>query len=157
PRGDRLSYQQWLEGNVPLTIVFEILSPGNNYIEMDDKLLFYEDYGVEEYYVYDPDKNRLKVYLRRGDTLVRQRKVDGFISPRLGIRFELSGKEMVVNGPNGQRFITFEEVEAARQQAERQAEQARQQVEQAQQRVVRLAELSRKARRQQATAEELAE
>src|SRR5262245_33400981 len=29
PRGDRRSYKQWEEGDVPVTVVFEILSPSN--------------------------------------------------------------------------------------------------------------------------------
>src|SRR5262249_50347025 len=56
PKGDRGSYKQWEEGGVPLTVVFEILSPGNTWTEMDDKYAFYEEHGVEEYYVYDPDR-----------------------------------------------------------------------------------------------------
>src|SRR5262249_19432258 len=54
-RGDRGSYRQWEEENVPLTVAFEVLSPGNTAKEMADKLAFYDEYGVEEYYVYDPD------------------------------------------------------------------------------------------------------
>jgi len=53
PKGDRSSYLQWEEDDVPLTVVFEILSPNNTYKEMIDKFLFYEEHGVEEYYVYD--------------------------------------------------------------------------------------------------------
>ncbi len=143
PRGDRGSYQQWHEGDVPVTVVFEVLSPSNTHMEMDDKQEFYEEHGVEEYYVYDPETNRLKVFVRKGDVLRRVRKLNEFTSPRLGIRFDLSGPEMVVLGPDGQRFLTFEELAAARSQAERRA--------------ARLAELSRKARRGQATADELQE
>ena len=143
PKGHRGSYQQWKEAHISMTVVFEILSPKNTHIEMVEKLLFYEDHGVEEYYIYDPETNRLLIYLRRGTTLVRFRVVEGFASPRLGIRFDFSGPEMVVLGPNGKRFLTFEELMAER--------------DQAQQRAIRLAELSRKARRQQASAEELAE
>src|SRR5437763_15979435 len=33
PKGDRSSYQQWLEGGVPMTVVFEVLSPGNDSFE----------------------------------------------------------------------------------------------------------------------------
>src|SRR5262245_17681242 len=29
PKGDRGSYKQWEENNVPLTVVFEVLSPSN--------------------------------------------------------------------------------------------------------------------------------
>jgi Uma2 family endonuclease len=164
PKGKRGSYQQWNEGDVPLTVVFEILSPGNTYQEMCDKFDFYEEYGVEEYYIYDPQRNRLQVYLRKGDTLLRQRRVDGFVSPRLGVRFGFSGPEMAVFYPDGRPFLTFEELEAARAQAERRADQAEQlaeqaerRAEQAERRAARLGELSRKARRGLASAEELQE
>jgi Uma2 family endonuclease len=164
PKGDRGSYRQWEEGQVPVTVAFEVLSPKNTVMEMARKFAFYEDHGVEEYYIYDPDSNLLQAFVRRGDVLVRVRQLDGFASPRLGIRFDLSGPEMVVLYPDGRRFLTFEEVEDARAQAElratqavQQAEQARLQAERAEQRLARIVQLSRKARRQQASAEELAE
>ncbi len=150
PKGHRSSYNQWEEGGVPLTVVFEILSPGNTVMEMDDTQAFYEDYGAEEYYLYDPDKNVLKVYLRQGSVLRRVRPAHGFISPRLGIRFDLSGPQMTVFRPDGGPFLTFEELDAARRQAEQRANQA-------EQRAARLVELGRKARRGQASPEELAE
>ena len=56
PKGDRGSYQQWKEDNIPPQVVFEILSPGNTVKEMVKKYKFYEHYGVEEYYLYDPAK-----------------------------------------------------------------------------------------------------
>jgi len=37
-------------------VVFEVLSPSNTQQEMADKRAFYEEHGVEEYYVYDPDR-----------------------------------------------------------------------------------------------------
>ena len=122
PKGDRGSYMQWLEAGVPLTVVFEILSPGNTAEEMIDKHAFYEDHGVEEYYVYDPDTNHLSIFVRKGDVLRRVRPVAGFASPRLGIRFDLSGPEMVVFGPDGQRFLTFEELEDERQRERQRAD-----------------------------------
>ena len=99
------------------------------------------------------------------------RKVDGFVSPRLGIRFDLSGPEMVVFTPSGRRFLTFEELEeerlrleaaskqleADRDEERRQRLVAEERADLAQQHVARLAELSRKARSQQATPEELEE
>src|SRR2546429_1900954 len=33
PKGDRPSYRQWEEGNIPLTVVFEVLSPSNTIFE----------------------------------------------------------------------------------------------------------------------------
>jgi Uma2 family endonuclease len=157
PKGDRGSYKQWEEGGVPMTVVFEVLSPGNTYREMADKFAFYEEHGVEEYYVYDPDSNHLQVYLHRGDVLARVRNLANFVSPRLGIRFDLSGPEMVVYRPDGQPFLTFEQLRAEYERERQQAEQARERAEQAERRAARLAELSRKALRQQATPEELQE
>ena len=121
PKGERGSYKQWEEGGVPVTVAFEVLSPGNTVSEMADKFAFYDDHGVEEYYLYDPPNNRLHIFLRRGEVLVRVRKTDGFVSPRLGVRFDLSGPEMVVFYPNGRRFLTFEELDAERIQAEQRA------------------------------------
>ena len=63
PKGDRGSYKQWEENNIAPQVVFEILSPSNTKKEMLKKLLFYNNYGVEEYYIYDPDKNELSVFL----------------------------------------------------------------------------------------------
>lgn len=142
PKGKRGSYMQWLEGNVPITVAFEILSPSNTVEEMIDKHAFYEDHGVEEYYVYNPETNRLHVYLRKGELLLRRRFATEFVSPQLGIRFDLTGSELTVYRPDGQRFLSPEEQDAARVQAE--------------QRTRRLAELSRKARLGQASPEELA-
>jgi Uma2 family endonuclease len=161
PKGDRGCYKQWEEGDVPLTVVFEVVSPGNTYVEMDDKRLFYEEHGVEEYYVYDPDHNHLAVYQRQGTVLRRVRPAHNFASPRLGIRFDLSGPEMVVYGPDAARFLTFEELYEARESerlaSQERAEKAEQQADQVRQRLRRLQELSRKARQQQASAEELRE
>src|SRR5262249_39275420 len=126
PKGHRGSYKQWEEDNVPITVAFEILSPNNKFQEMDDKLDFYEEYGVAEYYVYDPETNRLKVWVRRGEVFRRVRPVDGFISPRLGIRFDLSGAEMVVYRPDGRKFLSFEEIEAERVAAAQRADAAEQ-------------------------------
>src|SRR5262249_10159290 len=38
PKGDRGSYRQWEEDNIPVTVAFEVLSPSNDYQEMIDKL-----------------------------------------------------------------------------------------------------------------------
>ncbi len=52
PKGRRGSYKQWQEDNIAPQVVFEILSPSNSLEEMERKLLFYQRYGVEEYYLY---------------------------------------------------------------------------------------------------------
>jgi Uma2 family endonuclease len=64
PKGDRGSYQQWEEGGVAPQVVFEIPSPGNRLKEMHRKLMFYQTYGVQEYYIYDPDDYELMGWQR---------------------------------------------------------------------------------------------
>ena len=54
PKGHRGSYQQWKEDNITPQVVFEVRSPGNRQTEMDEKVVFYDHYGVEEYYLYGP-------------------------------------------------------------------------------------------------------
>jgi Uma2 family endonuclease len=122
PKGHRSSYKQWEEGNVPMTVVFEVLSPGNTQQEMADKQAFYDEYGVEEYYLYDPDANRLQVFLRHGEVLRRERMVQDHVSPRLGIRFDLSTPEMTVYVPDGTPCRSFQDVADAEKHARQQAE-----------------------------------
>ncbi|MGB0564396.1 MAG: Uma2 family endonuclease, partial [Spirulinaceae cyanobacterium] len=55
PKGHRGSYQQWKEEHIAPQVVFEILSPGNTIAEMAKKLAFYQRFGVEEYYLYNPE------------------------------------------------------------------------------------------------------
>jgi Uma2 family endonuclease len=64
PKGDRGSYRQWQEENVTPQVVFEILSPGNRLKEMLEKLKFYDRFGVEEYYIYNPDNQELTGLVR---------------------------------------------------------------------------------------------
>ena len=134
PKGDRGSYQQWKEDNITPQVVFEILSPGNTTKEMANKYKFYQSYGVEEYYLYDPDRNKLLVWLRSGNELEAIEQVAGWVSPRLSIRFELSESELKIYRPDGQLFLSYLEVEQQRQQAKERAEQAEERAEQAQKR-----------------------
>jgi Uma2 family endonuclease len=150
PKGDRSSYKQWLEGDIPLTVVFEILSPANTREEMEAKFLFYDEHGVEEYYVYDPETNKLDIRVRGWQTLYRVDDLENFASPRLGIRFEMTEPEMTVYRFNGLRFRQLEE-ETQR------ADAADERADAAETRTTRLAELGRKARRGQSTPEEVAE
>ncbi len=110
PKGYRGSYRQWDEGGIAPQVVFEILSPGNRASAMMQKLKFYEQYGVEEYYIYDPDEIALSGCRRIGNELVAIEQMNGWTSPRLGIRFDLSGSVLVIYRPDGQPFLTFNEV-----------------------------------------------
>ena len=110
PKGDRGSYLQWKEGGIAPQVVFEVLSPGNTASEMRGKLQFYDRFGVEEYYLYDPDRGRLAGWLRKGTALRPIEQMQGWVSPRLGVQFELDGTELVMRHPDGTRFETFVEL-----------------------------------------------
>ncbi len=118
PKGHRGSYLQWIEDNIPPQVVFEILSPGNTLKEMAQKLRFYDRYGVEEYYLYDPDKNDLTGWLRSESGLEVIDNIAGWVSPRLGVRFELTEDELQIYRPDGQRFTTYVELARRTEQAE---------------------------------------
>ena len=149
PKGHRLSYLQWEEGGIPPQVVFEVLSPGNRFGEMMRKFEFYRRYGVEEYYVYDPDPQRLDLsgFLRRGDDLVEIPSMNGHVSPRLRVRFEMTDEGLRILRPDGQPFLTYEEAGRREEQHRRLAEQEQQRAEQERQRAERAvaeAELLRK-------------
>ncbi len=112
PKGKRKSYLQWKEDNIPPQVVFEILSESNKKEEMQQKLEFYQEYGVEEYYIYDPETYVLEGLMRRGNQLVPLAQVNGWVSPRLGIKFETEGGELGIYHPNGKRFLTPLELNA---------------------------------------------
>ncbi len=106
PKGDRGSYQQWVEGNIAPQVVFEILSPGNTLKEMTKKLHFYERYGVEEYYIYDPDRHELTGLERIEDKLELIEGIEAWTSPRLGIRFDWTPESLKVFYPDGKPFLS---------------------------------------------------
>ena len=110
PKGDRGSYQQWKEGGIVPQVVFEILSPGNRPGEMLRKLNFYQRYGVEEYYIYDPDSHQLTGLQRLGQSLQLIGEMAGWVSPRLEIRFQLTEEALEIYRPDGEKFLTFVEL-----------------------------------------------
>lgn len=133
PKGYLVSYQQWLEDNIPPQVVFEIWSPGNRPSKMAKKFEFYERYGVEEYYLYKPDIVDLTGWQRRNSRLELIDQMAGWVSPRLGVRFELSESELQIYRPDGERFLTYLELDRQRQQERQRAQQAEQRAEQAEQ------------------------
>lgn len=114
PKGERRSYRQWEEDGIASQVVFEVLSPGNRLPEMIRKFRFYEHYGVEEYYVYDPDEGELDGWLRDGEALQEIPEMLGWVSPRLGVRFELEGLDLRLTGPDGRPFATYTELAVQR-------------------------------------------
>ncbi|NBC46713.1 MAG: Uma2 family endonuclease [Gammaproteobacteria bacterium] len=182
PKGRRGSYRQWEEDDIAPQVVFEILSPSNSAAEMSSKLDFYDRYGVEEYYVYDPDRHSLSIWMRQaGDQstsaveqtstvesthepasgsqdsrprLTRQSHIHGWTSPLLGVRFALTPETLLLYYPNGQPFLTS--VELARR-AEEAATRAEQESMRAEQAAMRAEQEAMRADAEHTRAERLAE
>jgi Uma2 family endonuclease len=104
-KGYRGSFRQWEEAGIAPQVVFEVLSSGNRLAEMTAKFEFYDRYGVEEYYLYDPDRVDFTGWVRVAGRLQGISEIAGWVSPRLGIRFEL-GDELQIYTPTGELFLS---------------------------------------------------
>jgi Uma2 family endonuclease len=133
PKRHRRSYQQWNEDGVAPQVVFEVLSPRNRFEEMRQKFEFYQRYGVQEYYIYNPDSNEWEGYSRDGDRLRPISDMGPWVSPRLGLRFDVRASEMRVLRPDGEPFKTYRELALLRreEEARRKEEEARRKEEEA--------------------------
>lgn len=141
PKGKRLSYKQWEEDGVAPQVIFEILSPSNTRREMDAKLLFFHTHGVEEYYIYDTERNDFNGFVRDEFGLSSIEESDSdWVSPLLNIRFDMSGDELQLFRPDGTPFLSFQEVVAKVESAEERAESAEERAESAEEKAARLAE-----------------
>ena len=109
PKGHRGSYRVWEEGHIFPQVIFEVLSPSNTVSQMNKKRQFYRRWGAEEYYVIDPYEGWVEVWIREGKRFIEVVKVEGFVSPRLGIRFVKTDLELEVFGHSG-RFLSFVEL-----------------------------------------------
>jgi Uma2 family endonuclease len=129
PKGRRGSYRQWNEENIPPQVVFEILSPSNTQAEMARKLEFYDTYGVEEYYLYNPMRCRLQGWQRQGENLVEIIPINDWTSPRLGMGFVWDESSLELYRPDGERFLTTVELESQLRQEKQRAELEKQRAE----------------------------
>ncbi|MEG4839130.1 Uma2 family endonuclease [Microcoleus sp. B9-D4] len=156
PKGDRGSYRQWEEYHIPPQVVFEILSPGNPAGKMGQKLLFYQRYGVQEYYIYDPDDIELSGFVRNEDWLEPISEMNGWVSPLLGIRFQLTENTLEIYRPDGRRFLTSVEMDQLREQERQEKELAQAQAQQERQRAEEaIAQLEQERQRYQALLQQI--
>jgi Uma2 family endonuclease len=112
-----MSYKQWEEDNIGPQVVFEILSQSNKTMQgklkMQEKFEFYQRYGVEEYYIYDPLALTLEVWLRAEEVLKRvsSSALTSWVSPRMGIRMEWQpGQVWQLFDLQGKPFMSFLEL-----------------------------------------------
>ncbi len=112
PAGPRGSYKVWREGNQFPQVTIEVLSPSNTASEMVKKRGFYERHGVVEYYLIDPDRLTLSIWVRRGRELEEVDEPIGYISPLTGMQFLRDDHdELIVFGPDGKQFFTLNDAE----------------------------------------------
>ncbi len=150
PKGDRPSYIQFQEDNIAPQVTFEIRSHNDRQAKMYKKLAFYNRYGVEEYYLYDPENNDLSGWQRIEGNLEVIEPMEGWISPRLGVRFELGEDGLEIYRLDGQRFLSYAELEEQgelnRQRAEQESQRAEQESQRAEAAVQRAERLAAKMR-----------
>lgn len=123
PKGDRGSYKQWGEDGVAPQVVFEIWSPSNTKEDKAEKFAFYDYFGVEEYYTYDPDAKAMAGWLRQGERLGLIPEMNEWKSPRLGVTFRRVESEWNLYHPNGEPFEDYVDLYTDRE-AERAAKEA---------------------------------
>ena len=64
----------FLEG--PADLVVEIISPGSRAVDRGEKLFEYEQGGVSEYWLIDPQRRQAEFYQRREDGIYRPATLD---------------------------------------------------------------------------------
>jgi hypothetical protein len=131
PKGHRGAYLQFMEDNIAPQVVFEVVSPGNTPMEWGYKFNFYNQYGVQEYYIYDPETGEWEGSIRRGDHLEPIENMEGWVSPLLGIRFahgEGSKIKIKLYRPDGTLFISYVDLEYLARREQRRAERLAQQL-----------------------------
>jgi Uma2 family endonuclease len=119
PKGTRYSYLQWREDHIAPQVVWEIRSPANSDAEMQNKQALYKQYGVLEYYEYHPSTYAVRAFTRPNAQVpfVPVSRIQGFVSPVLGIRFDREPTgELVLFDRQGRRLVGI--AEAIRQRAE---------------------------------------
>ncbi|MEG4319609.1 MULTISPECIES: Uma2 family endonuclease [unclassified Microcoleus] len=161
PKGERRSYIQFREDNIAPQVVFEIRSHNDSNTKMNKKLSFYNRYGIEEYYLYDPEKNELEGWQRIEGSLEPIEPMQGWISPRLGVRFELPESGLEIYRPDGERFLSYSEINAERllerQRAEQEFQRAEQEFQRAEQEFQRAEQEAQRAEQEAQRAEQEAQ
>jgi len=138
-KGHRGSYAVSEEDGIFPQVIFEVWSPRNRQREMELKREFYEKYGAEEYYIVYPEfPAHIDGWRRENDKLIHIEEINGFISPRLKIRFELKRGKISIYRPDGERFLSFVELRAMADEKHARAAAEKQRAESAEERAAKL-------------------
>ncbi len=122
PKSQRESYKQWEEDDVAPQVTIEVRSHSNTPANLAATFAFYEEYGVEEYYLYDPRVETIEGWRRVGRRLQPIESLDGWESPRLRIRIERKDGKVRFLHPSGEPFGDVVETKAAGREAQARAD-----------------------------------
>ena len=117
PNHERSSYQIWKENIFP-QVIFEIASDKTWENDVGKKYKDYETFGVEEYYILDPEFAYLPApmlaFHRQGKRLLSvQVTEEKVFSPRLGLEIVRTKNNFRLFNPQTNKFLlTLEELEA---------------------------------------------
>jgi Putative restriction endonuclease len=117
-----------------------VLSPGNRFGELNRKLAFYDRFGVEEYYLINPDRIWIEGWRRTADGLREIPELNGWVSSRCGFRFVLSEYDLLILSPDGHPFESYVEIVRRAEEERRRAEEERRRANEERRRADRLAE-----------------
>lgn len=133
----RRSYRMWLEGNTLPAAIFEMSSRKTIEKDLGVKFKLYEQLGVHEYFMFDPDRRVLRPPLQ-GYRLVDGRykpipSIDETLESDLGFRLRIEGQILRLSDVrNGQPVLFPSEVaEVERERVEQERERAEQEHERA--------------------------
>lgn len=60
-------------------LIVEILSPSTSYLDFDEKKLIYEKYGVQEYFIVEPNSKAVTCFLLKNKEYEEQKSTKGII------------------------------------------------------------------------------
>jgi Uma2 family endonuclease len=135
PSGLRKTFMLWEEGVAPCFIV-EVTSGSTRDEDVRKKKILYEQLGVEEYFLHDPEGDYLSPQLQ-GFRLFNDRyttirpKPDGSLESRTtGLTLRVEGTNLrLIDTATGERLLWVAEVDLARQAAEERAQAAEERAE----------------------------
>jgi len=135
PGGLRKTFKLWEEG-VPPCFIIEVTSGSTRDEDVRKKKVLYEQLGVEEYFLHDPEGDYLSPQLQ-GFRLFNDRyaairpKTDGSLESRTtGLTLRVEGTNLrLIDTATGERLLWVAEVDLARQAAEERARAAEERAE----------------------------
>ncbi len=64
-------------------LIVEILSPATSHLDFDDKKFIYEKYGVQEYFIVEPNSKSVTSFLLKNKKYEEQKNTKGIIKSRM--------------------------------------------------------------------------